>query len=103
LKERYDIILVDAPPVLGLSDVSVLTPLMDAVVFVVRAGKTRREAVRDALALLRQSEDTWLLGFVLTHVDRAMPPLIQSYFGHDVATYGGNWRNDKSAMEGAAR
>ncbi len=40
-RERYaDHVVVDAPPLLGLSDLPVLLPQMDAVLFVVRYGVT---------------------------------------------------------------
>lgn len=46
IRGRYDRIIIDCPPYLGLADASMLTPLTDGTVLVVRSGKTSRELVR---------------------------------------------------------
>ncbi|MFM9587605.1 P-loop NTPase family protein, partial [Streptomyces caniscabiei] len=58
----YDQIFIDVPPVTPLADVSILTPLVDAVLLVVRSGLTSKPAIRDALAALDRSK---LAGLVL--------------------------------------
>ena len=45
LKEQYERIIIDCPPYLGIADSSLLTPLSDGIVLVVRSGKTIRGAV----------------------------------------------------------
>jgi Mrp family chromosome partitioning ATPase/capsular polysaccharide biosynthesis protein len=44
--------IVDAPPVLGMADVSVLAPRVDGIILVVRQGFSSREHVREALKQL---------------------------------------------------
>jgi polysaccharide biosynthesis transport protein len=44
LKKSFDFILVDSPPVSFFADVSVMAPLMDATVLVVRVGVTPKQA-----------------------------------------------------------
>ena len=44
LRERADVILVDAPPVLGMADVALLTPLVDEKPDARRAGGTEHPA-----------------------------------------------------------
>lgn len=48
LKQRADIILFDAPPVIAVTDAAVLGKRVDGVVLVVDAGQTRREHARRA-------------------------------------------------------
>lgn len=48
LKQRADIILFDAPPVIAVTDAAVLGKRVDGVVLVVDAGRTRREHARRA-------------------------------------------------------
>ena len=48
LKQRADIILFDAPPVIAVTDAAVLGKRVDGVVLVVEAGQTRREHARRA-------------------------------------------------------
>ena len=56
LCEGYDVVVIDSSPLLGATDAAILAPLVDGVVLVVRSGRTRGEALREAqdhLALLR--------------------------------------------------
>ena len=53
LRENFDMVLIDSPPVLQIPDARVLGRVADAVVLVLRAGKTTRDAaqaVRQRLA-----------------------------------------------------
>ena len=65
LRERYDMVLVDAPPVLHLADTRIIAPLTDAAILVVRSGKTDRETASEA-ARRMQDDGIYLLGSVLT-------------------------------------
>ena len=64
VRPHYDVVLIDAAPVLPVADATVLAPLVDAVVLVVRLGTPARrvEAARDALQVVSAR----LLGTVLT-------------------------------------
>jgi capsular exopolysaccharide synthesis family protein len=46
LKESFDIIFVDTPPVLAVSDVLVLGSLLDGAILVVQGGRTQHEALK---------------------------------------------------------
>jgi capsular exopolysaccharide synthesis family protein len=69
LKESFDFVLVDTPPVLGVSDALVLGPLMDGVILVARAGKTPRKAIRQAQEKL-ESHKINGLGVIINRVQR---------------------------------
>ena len=60
--------IIDTPPVLGLPDVKALSPAADAIVFVVRWDRTKRDA---AAAALKQLADVsaQVSGVVLNQVD----------------------------------
>ena len=47
LKEKYDIIILDCPPVIGLSDTLILTKFSDANVLVVSDHKTKYENIAE--------------------------------------------------------
>jgi capsular exopolysaccharide synthesis family protein len=49
LRERFDFVVVDTPPVLPFPDVGLVRDLVDGFVLVVRANRTPREMVRDSL------------------------------------------------------
>ncbi|HSA82805.1 MAG TPA: polysaccharide biosynthesis tyrosine autokinase [Geminicoccaceae bacterium] len=67
-RERYDYVIIDTPPVLGLPDVKALSPAVDTIVFVVQWDRTARDA---AVAALKQLADVSaaVSGVVLNQVD----------------------------------
>ena len=67
-RQRYDIVIIDTPPVLAVSDALVLGRLADATLTVVHWEKTPRDAVTNAINLLRGS-GVLLMGAVMTRVD----------------------------------
>jgi len=68
LKNDYDFILIDSPPVIPVSDAVVLSSIVDGVVLVVRGQATPKHIVRAALAELRKSQED-VMGVVLNRVD----------------------------------
>lgn len=68
MSEKYDYIFVDTPPVNVVSDASIVANLLDGVLLLVRQSRTRRDAIKKAIANL---ELTGIkpLGFVLNGVD----------------------------------
>jgi polysaccharide biosynthesis transport protein len=67
LRGRFDVILLDSPPALVVTDASVLSTLVDGLVIVARAGKTRRGALRATVEELAQSGRP-LAGVILNRV-----------------------------------
>jgi len=68
LSSQFDLVLLDTPPVMAVSDARVLAPKVDGVVFVVRWSKTDREVVRLGIKNLTESGGR-MLGAVLSMVD----------------------------------
>jgi capsular exopolysaccharide synthesis family protein len=64
----YDMIVIDSPPVLAVTDSSVISSVVDGTIVVVRVGKTARDAVRRGVAQLRVVNGR-VLGAVLNDVD----------------------------------
>ena len=62
LRSQFDRVIIDAPPAAPLADVGIVTPLVDSVLLVVRAGITAKPAVHDALTAIDEGK---LLGIVL--------------------------------------
>lgn len=52
LSERFDLVLLDTPPVLAAADTTILGQLVDGAVMVIRAGQTDREEAQRAYAQL---------------------------------------------------
>jgi len=55
VREVFDIVLIDTPPVLVVIDPIIVSSLADSVVLVVRAGKTERKPFLNAVAQLKKS------------------------------------------------
>jgi Mrp family chromosome partitioning ATPase len=68
LRAEFDMILIDAPPMIHLADARVLGRLADGVILVVRAGQTTTDSA--LFAAQRFAEDgTRVLGTVLNSWD----------------------------------
>ena len=67
--ERFDQVIVDGPPVIGLADALVLANLSKATILVVEAGGTRTRELEDAVRRLSQA-NAHLIGAVMTKVGR---------------------------------
>jgi protein-tyrosine kinase len=87
LKSRYSdrFIIFDSTPLLATSEAEILTKLVDGIIVVVRAGKTPRETVEQAMALLGKDK---ILGVVLNDVEFKSSGLFLRYFGSDGYYYG---------------
>ncbi|MGL4990057.1 MAG: CpsD/CapB family tyrosine-protein kinase [Sarcina sp.] len=68
LKERYDYVIIDTPPVLAVTDSQILSTIADGVLFVVRAGHTKKEQVIHAKNELDKVKAP-LIGTVLNDLD----------------------------------
>ena len=67
-RDKYDRIVIDAPPCLGLSETSSLQQIVDGTVLVVRAEVTGRKDVMDMVSTLKRT-DAHIFGFVLNAID----------------------------------
>lgn len=91
-RRRYDVVIIDTPPVLAVNDQAVVSGLADTVLFVVRAGHTRRRAVTTALKEIRNI-GLPLKGLILNRVNigkygRLAPDEYMSYYESTRRYYG---------------
>lgn len=96
LAEAFDVVVLDAPPVLGLADAPVLAALAQGTIFVVEANRGRRGATKTALRRLQASHG-FLLGAVLTKFD-ARKNGAYGYYGYDYYQYGNTAGDRKKAL-----
>jgi len=68
LRDYFQYVVIDSPPILSVTDALVLSPKVDGVVMVVRGGETPREAVRRASEHLNQV-GAKILGVMINDVD----------------------------------
>ena len=70
LSASYDVVLIDTPPLLPVTDAAALAPRTDGALLVVRHGKTTRAQVEAAVTAL-ESASGRLLGTILTMTPRS--------------------------------
>jgi capsular exopolysaccharide synthesis family protein len=83
LLERFDNIVIDAPPVVGLADATLVAGSVEAMLFVLEAGTVQVRQAREALRRLNLAQAT-ILGVVLTKFDAKRARLgSASDYGYD--------------------
>jgi succinoglycan biosynthesis transport protein ExoP len=78
LSAQYDHIVIDTPPTLSVTDAVVLSTRADAVVLVIRSGKTTKQALRRARELLVRV-NARVTGVLLNAVDLSSPDYYYYY------------------------
>jgi capsular exopolysaccharide synthesis family protein len=93
LSARFDMVLIDAPPLLPVTDAAVLAARVDGTLLVVRIGRTRREQLRRAVEALRVV-DARMIGTVLNMVPAKGATAYHYGYGYSYAPRG---RHSRSA------
>jgi nicotinamidase-related amidase len=84
LRNQYDIVIIDSPPVFSVPEATLLASHADATILALRWGNTPREAARSALRKLRDSGAS-LAGSVMTMVHERQ----RAKYGYTEVTYSG--------------
>ena len=79
LGERYDVVMLDSPPVLAVSDPAVLGTQVDGVLVVVDAGRTRGKELKQTIERLREVNSN-LVGIVPNRL-KSQDETYYSYYG----------------------
>jgi len=85
LRQSFDFVVLDAPPIGPVVDASVLAPLVDKVLFVIRWNATAREFVRHSLE--RIPGDRKICGIAFNMVDLRRTPKYGRYSYYSSAYY----------------
>ena len=70
LATRFDVVLIDAPPLLAFGDTLTLSPHVDAIFAITRLGRVKRPILHEFARQLQNCQAT-LLGYVLTGVEHS--------------------------------
>jgi len=68
LKQRYALVIIDLPPVVGLAETIRLAPAADHIALVIRWGRTERQFVQFALDVLRSASIS-IVAVILNDID----------------------------------
>lgn len=80
VKEMYDVIIFDTPPILAVTDAQILANYLDGSILVVRSKQTEFEAAIKAKEAL-ENTTTKLLGAVLNDSERKQSDYYYNYYG----------------------
>lgn len=68
LREKFDYIILDTPPVQAVADSQIISTKSDGVILVIRAEETKRDSTKSAVSLLRKVNAN-IIGAVFNGVD----------------------------------
>ncbi len=91
LRKEYEYIIVDCPPILAVSDASIISRLCDGCLFVISQSKTERSAAKESVKILRENNVN-ILGVVFcgissksnSYYNSKYKYYYQNYYGKDV-------------------
>lgn len=94
LQDHFDWLVIDSPPVMAVTDASVIAHRTTGVVFVIGSEQVNRHTAKTAIERLRDSKAT-ILGAVLNRVNVQQNPYYYAhYYKHE---YAGYYSSEKSA------
>jgi polysaccharide biosynthesis transport protein len=103
--ELYDYVVIDSPPILSVTDGVILARQADAVVLVVRHGKSSKHVVRRARDILLRS-GAGITGIVLNAVDLNSPEYY-GYYGYSGYSYSSvdseSWESQRASGDEARK
>ncbi|MFE8605622.1 GumC family protein [Archangium violaceum] len=96
LRERFDCVLLDSPPLGPVSDALVLSKQTDGILLVLKAGVTQREQAKRAIRSLRDVKAR-VIGALLNHVDLKGGRYGAESYGNGYRGYGNERDEQRSA------
>jgi capsular exopolysaccharide synthesis family protein len=95
LRSRYDIILIDTPPVLHVADAMLVGNRSDTLLMVVRSGRTGRQMMLRAAESLQRHCDA-SLGLIVNGVDTSSADYYYAYGYYGAKEYYGTTENERN-------
>jgi Mrp family chromosome partitioning ATPase len=89
LAQRFDVLIIDSPPILLTGDALLLAPQADGVVLVVRAGQASRELIKKSIEQVHRAQ-AYLVGVALNDVDLKRSGYYKGYYKYSSYYYGDN-------------
>jgi capsular exopolysaccharide synthesis family protein len=87
LASKFDVVVIDSSPVLGLADAPLMAALADGVLMIVEADRSRRGTLKSSLRRLRSMRPV-ILGAVLTKFDpNKLANRYSEYYGYEYYQY----------------
>jgi capsular exopolysaccharide synthesis family protein len=97
LAEKYDRVLIDSPPITAVTDSVLLSRMVDCVLLVVRANKTPKEIVKNAIGMI-QGVNGHLIGALLNGIEMEKNAYYYQYYYYYNSAYAYAEDGEKSDM-----
>ncbi|MGO4345397.1 CpsD/CapB family tyrosine-protein kinase [Paenibacillus sp. MCAF9] len=79
-RERYDVVIIDTPPIMSVTDAQIVATQSDGVVLVIDSGKVKKDVALKAKASLEHVKAN-LIGVVLNKINRNHSDIYSYYYG----------------------
>lgn len=89
LKKRFDLLIIDSPPILPATDALLIAPRTEGVLLIVKTGQINRNIINDCVEQLRSTKAN-IVGVVLNHVDIQREGYYKYYHKYYSKYYGEN-------------
>lgn len=99
VRQHADLVIIDAPPAISLTDAVALSQRVDGVVLVLRAGRTKMALLRQAVQDLRQVGAN-VIGLIFTDIDHAGNRYGQYYYYYK--SYNGYYETEDGEANGSS-
>jgi polysaccharide biosynthesis transport protein len=101
--DRYDLVILDSPPVMAVSDARIISQLADYTIFILHWAKTPRDVVKSAVSALLGVTDR--VGIVINKVNLAKHAMYEygdygDYYSRYRGYYGASYGNNNPAGGG---
>lgn len=91
LREMYDIILVDCPPILAVSDGILISKFVDGAIYVISQTKTEKNAAKEAIQVLKKNQ-VKVFGAIVTSISKKNGDYYSSKYKYYYQDYGNKER-----------
>ena len=98
MKFYYDLVVIDSPPIIPVSDPLLLASKVDGILLVLKAGTTQKEVAKRAVNIISGNEHK-IVGVVLNNVDNSLP----YYYDYSYYGYAYNQKASKISSSGRDR
>ena len=79
--EKYDVVIVDSPPLTPVSDAAIIAPLTDGMIIALNIGNTPRDIFKSVVQNIVRSGIS-ILGTVVNNIDLRQERKFKSYSGY---------------------
>jgi succinoglycan biosynthesis transport protein ExoP len=98
LRQNFDHVVIDSPPILPITDATIISTLVDGVIMVVESDKTSRAALNRACRVMEHSGGR-IVGTVFNKVDTRRDGYYGYRYYHGYYTRSASYYNDKNDEE----